>query len=246
MIAHRCSLCPVERSGSPGLSRILPGLASDPVTRSERTFEVFRSTSPTCLHCCKPTVDPPFGSTSELPSAARTGSRRSPLLGLDEAGRVAPSASARPPLRRPSFRTPLSRSPRASTPGAGLSPCSFGLGMPLPKSRSVLVVSHHLDGFLRATARRLVASCCRPWGSSRFLPGRNRAFPATLPPLEERHSSAVGTPVTRRLGPLDVPPLARLSPSRLFPSNQLGTASPIAGRRCPGSPWASISSSRFP
>jgi len=96
------------------------------------------------------------------------------------------------------------------------------------------------------TARRLVASCCRPWGSSRFLLGRNRAFPATLPPLEELHRPAVGTPVTRRLGPLDVPPLARLSPSRLFPSNQLGTATPVAGRRCPGSSWASISSSRFP
>jgi hypothetical protein len=105
MIAHRCSLCPVSRSGSFGLSRILPGLASDPVSRSERTFEVFRSTSPTCLHRCKPTVDPPFGSTSELPSAALTGSRRSPLVGLDEAGRVAPSAST----RRPSVDRPFGR-----------------------------------------------------------------------------------------------------------------------------------------
>jgi hypothetical protein len=36
------------------------------------------------------------------------------------------------------------------------------------KSRSDLVVSHHLAGFLRAAARRLVASCSRPWGSPRF------------------------------------------------------------------------------
>jgi len=91
-----------SRSGSPGLSRILPGLAFDPVSRSERTFEVFRSASPTSVHCCKPTVDPLFGSPSELPSAALTGSRRSPLVGLDEAGRVAPSASThRPSVDRP-------------------------------------------------------------------------------------------------------------------------------------------------
>jgi len=36
------------------------------------------------------------------------------------------------------------------------------------KSCSDLVVSHHLAGFLRAAARRLVASCSRPWGSPRF------------------------------------------------------------------------------
>jgi len=66
------------------------------------------------------------------------------------------------PLRRPSFRTPLSRSPRASTPGFGLSPSSFGLGMPLPKSRSVLVVSHHLDGFLRARLAGLLHPAADP------------------------------------------------------------------------------------
>jgi len=44
----------------------------------------------------------------------------------------------------------------------------FGSGQPWPKSRSVLVVSHHLDGFLRETTCGLVASRCRSWGSSRF------------------------------------------------------------------------------
>jgi hypothetical protein len=39
---------------------------------------------------------------------------------------------------------------------------------PASKSRSARVVSHHLDGFLRATARRFVAPCCRSWGSPRF------------------------------------------------------------------------------
>jgi len=75
-----------SRSGSPGLSRI-------------------RSASPMDSHCCKPAVDPLFGSTSELPSAALTGSRRSPLLGLDEVGRVTPAASA----RRPSVDRPFGR-----------------------------------------------------------------------------------------------------------------------------------------
>jgi hypothetical protein len=90
--------------------------------------------------------------------------------GVGRGRRVTPAASA----RRPSVDRPFGRLFRghrcASTPGPRLSPGAIGFGMPLPKSRSVLVVSHHLDGFLRATARRLVASCCRPWGSPRFLP----------------------------------------------------------------------------
>jgi hypothetical protein len=37
-----------------------------------------------------------------------------------------------------------------------------------PRSCSVPVVSHHLDGFLRATDRRFVAPCSRSWGSPGF------------------------------------------------------------------------------
>jgi hypothetical protein len=44
----------------------------------------------------------------------------------------------------------------------------FGSTMPLVDSRSALVVLHHRDGFLRDPSRELVASRCRPWGSSRF------------------------------------------------------------------------------
>ena len=35
---------------------------------------------------------------------------------------------------------------------------------------SAFVGSHHLDGFLHRVVRRLVASCCRPWGSSGCCP----------------------------------------------------------------------------
>jgi hypothetical protein len=44
------------------------------------------------------------------------------------------------------------------------------LGTARHRARSALVVSHHLDGFLLQSARRLVASCSRPWGSSGFGP----------------------------------------------------------------------------
>jgi hypothetical protein len=51
---------------------------------------------------------------------------------------------------------------------------SFGPTMPLVDSRSALVVLHHRDGFLRVPSRELVASRCRPWGSSRFPASRAR------------------------------------------------------------------------
>jgi len=70
------------------------------------------------------------------------------------------------PALRPSADTSATRTlpvawvVRPEPPSASRQPAS--------KSRSALVVSHHLDGFLRATARRFVAPCCRPWGSPRF------------------------------------------------------------------------------
>jgi hypothetical protein len=42
-------------------------------------------------------------------------------------------------------------------------------------ARAVLVVSHHLDGFLLHGLRRLVASCCRPWDSPCFRRSRCHA-----------------------------------------------------------------------
>jgi len=231
-IARRCLLCPVSRSGSLGLSRILPGLALDSVTQPERTFEVFRSTSLTCPHRCGSAIDPLCRSPSELPFCCPD--RLTPVTsrGVGRGQQVTlpplPSAPPSTALSDASLEVTVcvySRSrtfapvlrPRVSTPEVPFRPRGFA-----PPRR-----------FTPHPARGLVASRCRPWGSSRFLLGRNRAFPATLPPLEELHRPAVGTPVTRRLGPLDVPPLARLSPSRLFPSNRPVTSVPVAGRRCP-------------
>jgi hypothetical protein len=56
-------------------------------------------------------------------------------------------------------------------------------------SCSVLVVSHHLDGFLRAAACGFVAPRCRPWGSPRFLPRP----PELREPGRHRHSPRRGS-----------------------------------------------------
>jgi len=56
----------------------------------------------------------------------------------------------------------------ASTPALDPKVARFGFEVPPSKSRSVLVVLHHLDGFLRCCGCGLVASRCRSWGSSRF------------------------------------------------------------------------------
>jgi len=47
-------------------------------------------------------------------------------------------------------------------------PPSFGPTVPPARSRSVLVVSHHLDGLLHCLIPGLVASRSRPWGPPRF------------------------------------------------------------------------------
>jgi hypothetical protein len=66
--------------------------------------------------------------------------------------------------------------------------------VPPSKSRSVLVVSHHLDGFLRCVVCGLVASRCQSWGPPRcyprcrtvpleeFLADSRSASPRSLPP----------------------------------------------------------------
>jgi len=68
VLALRC----VWRSGCLGIDRILPGLALDSVTRPERTFEVFRETSPTDSHCCetghRPSLRLHFGALVHCPA----------------------------------------------------------------------------------------------------------------------------------------------------------------------------------
>jgi len=162
IIACRCWLYTALRSGSSGLSRILPGLTLGSVTRPERTFEVFRSASLTCPHRCEPAIDPLCRSPPEL-SALLPGPAHADLLswGWTKDSR-SPCRLCPSPLRRPSLRTPLTRSPCASTPGRSLAAPTFGLGMPIPRSRSVLVVLHHLDGFLRARLAGLLHPAADP------------------------------------------------------------------------------------
>jgi hypothetical protein len=76
-------------------------------------------------------------------------------------------------------------------------------------ARSVLVVSHHLDGFLLRSARGLVASRCRSWGSPRF--GLRSALVAS----EDARSSR-SLPSPRR---------SIRTPRRMFPADSR-TASP--------------------
>jgi hypothetical protein len=54
----------------------------------------------------------------------------------------------------------------------------FGSGLPASTSRSVLVVSHHLDGLLRFESRGFVAPRCQSWDSSRFPSHRPPFLPA--------------------------------------------------------------------
>lgn len=70
--------------------------------------------------------------------------------------------------------TPGGASPRGC-PRLDLTP--FGVGLASPVARSDLAVSHRLAGFLHRPTCRLVASCCRPWGSSGFTL-RDRRCPA--------------------------------------------------------------------
>jgi hypothetical protein len=64
---------------------------------------------------------------------------------------------------------PLPEPSPCEDPASGGSEEPRADGTTRPASRSDLVVSHHLAGFLRAKDRGLVASRCRSWGSPRFL-----------------------------------------------------------------------------
>ena len=149
----------LERSGSFGLSRSLLGLTHGSVSRPSRTFEGFRPRQPTRSHCCVRAVNLWIRSPSKRSPVALTGvslatcHHATSKAGLLSWGLTPPEASpprrCQPPLHRPPLRAPLSRSPVASTPSRPLARPTFGLEMPISKSRSALVVSHHLDGFLR-------------------------------------------------------------------------------------------------
>jgi hypothetical protein len=79
--------------------------------------------------------------------------------------------------RTRSFSGPLLRHLQRSTPRAPEGTPS-GRGCHTTASRSALVVSHHLGGFLRAAGPGLVASRYRTWGSLRFTCARRRVYEA--------------------------------------------------------------------
>jgi hypothetical protein len=60
---------------------------------------------------------------------------------------------------------------------SGCPAVAFGPTAPPVQPCSALVVSHHLDGFLRVQACGLVASRCRSWGSPRFAETRSHGEP---------------------------------------------------------------------
>jgi hypothetical protein len=70
------------------------------------------------------------------------------------------------------------------------------------------VVSHHLDGFLRAEVCGLVASRCRSWGSPRFAETRSPGSPL----LATRGWSALRAGVSTGLAPRDAMTLRRVPP----------------------------------
>jgi len=199
-------------------------------------------------------IDPLFGSTSELPSSpcpAHTGLLSWGWTGITGSHRR-PCPS---PLRRPSVSGLLSRGHRARPLPDGKQasrPSAPGCQSrsPVPSSwfrtTSTVFSARRLEGLLHPSADHGV----RP--VSRATVRRPARFPERLPPLEELPRPAVGSPVTRCLGPLDVParsavpshrcrcqPRCRdassssLSPSRLFPSNRSVTPTSVAGRRRP-------------
>jgi hypothetical protein len=105
------------------------------------------------------------------------------------------------------LRGPLLRHLQRSTPGAPESTPS-GRGCQATASRSALVVSHHLGGFLRAAGPGLVASRYRTWGSLCFTFAKRQVYEApaaggwTDPNPEGRTSDRILTATTlRRFSP---------------------------------------------
>jgi len=102
-------------------------------------------------------------------------------------------------------------------------------------ARSALVVSHHLDGFLLQDARRLVASCCRPWGS----PGLGLA-PCPAPQSPAPRGVGLGPPLRCLTLQSQSHPCSRshvtaaLLPPRRLPACDTGSTSRPCSTRASG------------
>jgi hypothetical protein len=122
-----------------------------------------------------------------LPGGSSRSSARSATSGLHRASYPLAFGAPPEPLPRPDRLAPVSsrgirrnarsreRSPSAPSTDMLLrvhsrtvSPPCFGPEMPISGSRSALVVSHHLDGFLRAGVAGLLHPAASSWGSPRF------------------------------------------------------------------------------
>jgi len=87
--------------------------------------------------------------------------------------------------------------------------------VPPPKSRSALVVLHHLDGFLRCSDCGLVASRCQSWGPPRFRMVSEPCdpmippFPAMQDRTPRRNPRRQPLRVTAVVAPLPLQPASR-------------------------------------
>lgn len=144
----------------------------------------------------------------------RTPHRRSDASLTDRVLRLpstvsAPRAEARHAPARVHSRGPEGRASASAHTAPTEVDALIGGSVPLDPSRSVLEVSHLLDGFLRAQGRGLVASRFRSWGSRRFL--RRGPDPKTGAPL--------AFPDTRVHTPRRTPPAcSRTASPRPLPS----------------------------
>jgi hypothetical protein len=82
-----------------------------------------------------------------------------------------------------------------------------------PRLASDLAVSHSLAGLLRQKTRRLVASCCRSWGSIRFVHPPGGASPRSFVIADDVPcwSPRAGVPASRFVPPEGVPSPAAVS-----------------------------------
>jgi hypothetical protein len=204
-IALQCSFHAAKRSGSFGLPRVLPGLTTDSACAGlRRTLEVFRIASSTNQHCCSLIIDPLFGSPSELLPAARTGSRRPPLLGSDRRAGC-PERLAHPPLRQlcTFFRRTVARPLPATNRGPSPSASGYQSGSPVPTAwyltTSPVFSAQRLAGLLHPAAdpgvRHVSHGPAEASRDPRDATTPRRIFPPTR-----------GTPVSRSPGPPGVRP----------------------------------------
>jgi hypothetical protein len=211
------------------LSCALRGLRPSPV-RGPRGHR--RGVASGCKHPSSASGSLPlsFEASAQLPGPSRRTDRN---RSSDRATKALPLLGfvTSLPLHRHTLARPL--------PGTRVAPSSHRAdGTTRPAPCSVLVVLHHLDGFLRAKDRGLVASRCRSWGSPRF----SKPSPSILstdPKAIRKDRGEEGLVPAARISTLRRVPPARsrtvsprpVPPCRWMPPGGRRSPLPIAGRR---------------